>query len=142
MSSWVHFTGGFGLDGIITGEKTWPSPSIGNTIVQLMSPLPKGSNGPANYKIKLNDVGHIHFADVLVTGDLRDLDSLDEIEEWLLRITKKINENGWDIRCGCFYAYVENRAPKIYYYNDIYYDISINSEWKKIDEVNGTPLHV
>jgi hypothetical protein len=141
MSIWTHFTGSFGIDGIIFGDARWNA--IENEISQLISPLPgdKGSADPAVYKIKLHDSESLHFADVLVSGDLRYVDSLYGIEDWLRMIMRRLQEKGWTIRCGCFYAYVEGQAPAIYYC-DVYDD---NEEmlysWRKIENVNGVLLH-
>jgi hypothetical protein len=139
MSIWTHFTGGFGIDGIIMNKNRWST--IGNEINQLISPLPGDSMGfadPAKYKIKLHDPSCFHFADVLVSGDLRYVGTLSGIEKWLLMIKKRLEKKHWDIRCGCFFAYVVGQAPVIYYYDN--YDRDSSCQWKKIDNVSGVLL--
>lgn len=135
MSIWTHFTGGFGLDAFIVDKDRWKH--IGDEISRFISPLPGEPGHEAIYKIKLHDRHALHFADVLVSGDLRYIGSLYEIEKWLLMIGKRLEEKGWDIRCGCFYAYVEGGLPAIYYY-DIYDDSPY--PWKRIRDFNGVLL--
>jgi hypothetical protein len=138
MSIWTHFTGGFGINGIIW-EDEWNK--VGNEIFQLISPLPDNPDSSldkASCKIKLHNKSYLHFADVLVSGDLRDIDTLAGIEKWLLMIKKRPEEKDWDIRCGCFFAYVEGQAPAIYYYDS--YDSYSPCQWKRIDNLNGVLL--
>jgi hypothetical protein len=140
MSIWVHFTGGFGLDGCILNKGRWNK--IWNEIRQLISPLPYSSNeysGQTGYKIKLHDPDSVHFADVFLSMDARYADSLQEIEDWLLKITEKMKEKDWEVRCGCFFAHVEYQPPVIYYYDggDEDYEPYI---WRKIEDVNGEIL--
>jgi hypothetical protein len=53
---------------------------------------------------------------------------------------ERLEEKGWSIRCGCFYAYVEEQAPVIYYY-DVYDDNNSTAySWRKIENVNGILL--
>jgi hypothetical protein len=136
MSSWIHFTGSFGIGGMISSEKEWHS--IGNNIKSIIFPLPRGSEGAAKHKIKLNNIHNIHFADVLVSGDLRDIDSLDCLEEWLLGVEKRLEERGWDILIGCFIAHTSYTDPEVYYYDDM--DEKIASRWKRINVLEGEYL--
>jgi hypothetical protein len=61
----------------------------------------------------------MHFADVLVSGDLRDVDDFEDFENWLTRISKDFRSRGIVFRNGCFQAEVENDAvPRIYFVQD------------------------
>jgi hypothetical protein len=138
MSDWVHFTGGFGLDGLIFEEAQWGK--IGDEINQLISPLPYSSDyyeSEGGHEIKLYDQSSLHFADVFVSDDVRYADSLDEIEQWLLKISERMKEKDWRIRCGCFFAYVEYSPPVIYYCDGDEYE---PCAWRKIMNVNGEIL--
>jgi hypothetical protein len=137
MSSWVHFMGGFGLEGFIFEEEQWKK--IGNEISQLILPLPYRSDegsGQTGHKIKLYSQSSMHFADVFLSMDARYADSLQGIEDWLVRITEKMKEKDWEVRCGCFFAYVEFRSPVIYYYDGWRAECEPYI-WKKIKDVNG-----
>jgi hypothetical protein len=133
MSSWVHFTGGFGLNGFIFDENKFDN--IENEILELVTPmLPSDTDsGKAACKININDRHSMHFADVLVSGDIRYADSLGAVEAWLLQIEERLPMKDWSIRCGVFYAYVEYRDPVIYYWTDC-------GEWKKISSFSGEIL--
>jgi hypothetical protein len=138
MSIWTHFTGAFGIDGFIWEDDRWNT--IRDEISKLILPLPgviEGCADPVIYKINLNDSSSLHFADVMVSGDLEDVETLLVIEEWLLKIEKRLNEKEWSIRCGSFLAYVEYQAPAIYYYDDC--GLSFQG-WKKIKYADGVLL--
>jgi hypothetical protein len=137
MSIWTHFTGGFGIEGYIQDGK-WNT--SGDTIKSIILPMPGYPDYPAEYDIKLQDPSDIHFADVLVSGDLRHISSLRIIEDWLLMIERRTRGMEWDIRCGCFYAFVEFQKPAIYYYDSFDPDNSLVLGWRKIDNVNGILL--
>jgi hypothetical protein len=136
----MNFTGGFGIDGLISEEERWNT--IGNEISRLILPWPYYGSADhereGGYKIKLYDPSCIHFADVLVSDDVRNADNFDEIEKWLSRIAEKMKKKDWRIRCGCIFVSVGNRPPVIYYCNG-----EAESEpcvWRKIKNVNGEIL--
>jgi hypothetical protein len=132
MSIWTHFTGGFGLDGVIFDQKRWKN--IENEISLLISPLPDSDDRLTVCNIKLHEQDCLHFADIFVSSDIRYLESLDPIKTWLLRIQKGLDEKAWWIRCGCFYAFVEGQSPVIYYYDDQ------ELIWRMIKNVKGDIL--
>jgi hypothetical protein len=108
MSTWAHITGSIALDGIIGLSVK------DENIKGLLEPLPYGSEGPVECHVVFNDPGNLHFADVLVSGDLRDVDSLDEIEFWLDGIISRIKAAGIWFRMGCFMAEIEYGPRAVY----------------------------
>jgi hypothetical protein len=137
MSIWTHFTGSFGLEGVIL-DNMWDT--VSDTIRSIITPMPGYPDYPAGYSIRLQKKGNIHFTDVLVSGDLRHIDTLLPIEEWLKMIARRVDNAKWDIRCGCFYAFVECQKPVIYYYDSFDPDNSLVLGWRKIENVNGVLL--
>jgi hypothetical protein len=127
MSVWAHITGSLALDGIIG-----LSVKDGN-IKELLKPLPNGSEGPAECNVIFNEPGNLHFADVLVSGDLRDVDSLDEIESWLDGIITRLVAAGIWFRMGCFMAEIEYGARAVYVLDSD----GDTATWVKIPLVRG-----
>jgi hypothetical protein len=136
MSIWTHFTGAFGIAGIVYDKKEWDT--VESEIEKIILPLPRGSEGAADHKIMLHDLNCIHFSDVLITADLRDVDSLDCLEKWIMDLDKKLEKKNWSIRDGCFYAYVEFQKPIIIYYDS--YPEDAPGIWKKTNNFDGILL--
>ena len=143
MSVWTHIVGNIRLDDfsdfdgkehknrlddlkdilgpILTFNMMWN----GHTIKEEDVKLPIGSEGSMKYSITdLLDIDEHATSSIFrwsigFFGDLRSYNNLDEIEQWLSKITKEFEEKGLFIRDAVFEVEVECEGPHcIFYFDD------------------------
>lgn len=138
MSVWTHIVGNIRLDdysdfhenpNTIDDIKEILGPiltfSNGGTIKEEDVKLPTGSEGSVMYSItSLLDIDEHATSSIFrwsigFFGDLRRYNDLNEIEQWLSKITKKFEEKGLYIRDAVFEVEVECGGPRcILYFDD------------------------
>ncbi len=99
MSQWTHINAAIRFDGI--GGMT-PNPDLGKTVdfedlgtARDTCDVPRGSEGSLQYKLtEVDRIGMTRFV-AIIWGDLRDYSNVDELKEYLARITE-----GHAIRSG------------------------------------------
>jgi len=108
MSVWTHVNCSIRIDGIDYGDL----PKINNYSI------PSGSEGPLEYHYNIVDTGMV-LATLMIYGDLRDYEDIDEIMSWIKGITEDII-----VRSGIMEIEVEYKKPIVLVYR--------GQDWVKI----------
>ena len=115
MSNWAHICGLIRIDsGFIDDNMTIKD--IDKMIKQeitknLKKDLPKGTEGPLNYRIvKTNtDPNSVVWGFVSVFGDLRDFENAYKFDSWIKNFGKSLNINICEVRDLCIKVYTERK---------------------------------
>lgn len=95
--------------------------AIDNVLEHFNKEVPTGSEGPLNIALHVWPTsedfdlaggtthlfkGSMYWADIIISGDLRDFDDPFEVEDWLRERCDDLPK-GMMVRCGAFHAYSE-----------------------------------